>query len=141
MLVGRNAYERLVAATGEFFDESFVAYREDAELGLRANRLGVECWLVPAARGLHVRRQRGTARGIDVHIDRLGVRNRFLIAFKHGRSRPGFLPLVLARDALVIAGVLVRERSSISGLKDAWRLRHAMRSKGAQIRAAAASRK
>lgn len=140
MLVGRNAYERVIAATGEFFDEDFIAYREDAELGLRAGRVNVECWLVPAVRALHVRRQRGTSRGYDAHIDCLGVRNRFLLAFKLGRLRPGFLPFVLARDAVVVFGVLVRERSSLPGLRAAWRLRHAMRAKRARIRAAAGSR-
>jgi GT2 family glycosyltransferase len=141
MLVGRHAYERVVAATGEFFDEDFIAYREDAELGIRAGQLGVESWLVPAVRGLHVRRQRGTSRGYDAHIDRLGVRNRFLIAFKHGRARPGLLPVVLARDAVVIVGVVLRERSSLAGIREAWRLRHVMRAKRARMRAAAAARK
>ena len=140
LLVGRRAYERLVTTTGEFFDEDFIAYREDAELGLRANRLGIQCWLIPAARGLHVRQLRGTGRGRDPHIDCLGVRNRFLIAFKHGRSRPGLLPLALARDVVVVFGVLLRERSSLPGLWDAWRLRHAMRAKGARIRAAGSPR-
>jgi GT2 family glycosyltransferase len=137
MFVTVPAYRRLVDATGEFFDEAFVAYREDAELGLRAETCGIEMWIVPTARGRHVRTQRGTRRG-DPHIDRLGVRNRFLIAFKHGRDRPGGLGAV-ARDVVVIAGVLMRERSSWPGLVEAWRLRGLMHDKRRRMRSAARS--
>jgi GT2 family glycosyltransferase len=139
LLVTRAAYERIVGATGEFFDNDFIAYREDAELALRAAALGVESWLVPAARGLHVRTSRGTSRGVSQTIDRLGVRNRFLIAFKHGRHRPGGHFGAIVRDVIVVLGVLVRERSSLSGLREAWSLRRPMRAKGQRMREAARS--
>jgi GT2 family glycosyltransferase len=139
LLVTRSAYDRLVSTTGEFFDEDFVAYREDAELGLRAIQVGVTCWLVPAARGLHVRTLRGTTRGVSARIDSLGVRNRFLIAFKHGTRRPGGHGGALVRDGIVIAGVVLRERSSLRGLREAWALRHVMRAKRRRIRAASVS--
>jgi GT2 family glycosyltransferase len=141
MFVGREAYQRLVQASGEFFDEAFIAYREDAELGFRACWLGIECWLVPAARGLHVRQLRGTTRGRDPFVDMLGVRNRFLLAFEYGHRRPGVLPLVLLRDAIVIAGVVLRERSSLPAMREAWQLRHAMRAKGERVRQAATDQK
>lgn len=139
--VPRSVYSVITDASGEFFDEDFFAYREDAELGLRAHLLGVECWIVPAAAGRHIRRLRGTTRGVDAQIDRLGVRNRFLLAFKYGMRRPGFPPLVLARDLLVLVAVALRERSSWSGVTEAWHLRHAMREKGRRLRLAAAERK
>ena len=63
LYVPRPVHDILVAATGEFFDDDFFAYREDAELGLRAGLLGIDSVVVPAARGRHVRRLRGTARG------------------------------------------------------------------------------
>jgi GT2 family glycosyltransferase len=134
LYVSRAAYEVVTAATGEFFDEDFIAYREDAELGLRASILGVPSFIVPSARGRHVRRLRGTARGKDPFIDRLGVRNRFLLAFKYGFRRPGWLPAVLARDVVVLLGVGLRERSSWPGVVEAWRLRHEMRAKGRRLR-------
>ena len=137
MLVPRDAYRRVVDTTGEFFDEDFIAYREDAELGLRAALIGVDQWVVPAARGWHVRSQRGTLRGQSAFIDRLGVRNRFLIAFKHGHRRPGGLLLAPLRDLLVVGGVLVRERSSLPGLVEAWRLRGRMVDKRRRMLAAA----
>jgi GT2 family glycosyltransferase len=129
------AYERVLAASGEFFDEDFIAYREDAELAFRAKLVGVASYLVPAARGGHARGLRGTSRGANAAIDSLGVRNRFLIAFKYGLRRPGRLVPSLLRDVVVIAAVLGRERSSLPGLRDAWRLRGTMRAKGRQVRA------
>jgi GT2 family glycosyltransferase len=138
LYVPRAVHDTLVAATGEFFDDDFFAYREDAELGLRAGLLGIDSVVIPAARGRHIRRLRGTTRGGNPAIDRLGVRNRFLLAFKYGGHRPGSRPLVLARDIIVGLAALTVERSSRSGLVEAWRLRDAMRAKGALISAAAA---
>ena len=141
LYVPRAAFERIVEATGEFFDEDFFAYREDAELGLRAGLLGVPSWLVPTARGLHVRGLRGTERGRDVLIDRLGVRNRFLLAAKYGGARPGGRVGPVIRDGLVVVGTLLHERSSLPGLGEAWRLRRRMRAKGRLVRQIAASRR
>jgi GT2 family glycosyltransferase len=139
LCVPRASYERVLAASGEFFDADFIAYREDAELAFRAAQLGVRSYLVPAARGVHARRLRGTSRGSDAAIDSLGVRNRFLIAFKYGVHRPGGLAAGLARDVVVVAAVMTRERSSLPGLREAWRLRHTMRAKGARVRTFVAS--
>lgn len=133
MLVTREAYDAVVGRTGEFFDEDFIAFREDAELGFRAALVGIPSYVVPAARGLHARSNRGTTRGRSEHIDRLGVRNRFLIAFKYGVHRPGGVVGPFLRDVVVITGVLLRERSSLPGLREAWALRHHMREKGRRV--------
>jgi GT2 family glycosyltransferase len=138
LYVPRLAFELIDRASGEFFDADFIAYREDAELAYRAGLLEVPSYVVPAARGRHVRRLRGTTRGQDPAVDALGVRNRFLIAFKYGARRPGRLPAALTRDAVVIAAVAVRERSSLAGLREAWRLRSRMRAKGRQVQRFAA---
>lgn len=129
LLVPRAAHDAVVAATGEFFDEDFVAYREDAELGLRAERIGIPCYVVPAARGRHARQLRGTSRSAGVHANRLSVQNRFLIAWKYGARRPGTRPATLTRDVVVVLGVVLREWSSLPGLASAWRLRGRMRAK------------
>ncbi|MDQ1710947.1 MAG: hypothetical protein QOE45_397 [Frankiaceae bacterium] len=129
LLVPRAAYERIVAATGELFDQDFFAYREDAELGLRAAVLGVPSYVVPAAAGWHARGSAGTSRTTSAFANSLGVQNRFLIAFKYGRRRPGRPLARAARDIVVVAGVLLRERTSIPGLRTAWRLRGRMREK------------
>lgn len=133
LAVPRSAHDRIVGVSGEFFDEAFVAYREDAELAYRAGLLGVDSYLQPAARGRHVRRQRGTVRGQDPLIDRLGVRNRFLIAEKYGRRRPGGVFGPTLRDLVVLAAVFTAERDSLAGVIQAWRLRSAMRAKGATV--------
>lgn len=133
LLLTRAAFDAIVARTGELFDEDFVAFREDAELGFRAALVGVPSFVVPDARGRHARANRGTSRGRSADIDRLGARNRFLIAFKYGRRRPGGVLGPLARDVVVVLGVLLRERSSLAGLTDAWRLRGHMRQKGRHV--------
>jgi GT2 family glycosyltransferase len=138
MLVTAGAHERFVRESGEFFDEDFIAYREDAELGLRAAMLGVALWVVPQARGLHVRTQRGTRRGGSAFVDRLGVRNRFLIAFKYGTRRPGGWCGAPLRDVTVLIAVMLRERSSWVGVREAFGLRSRMHRKRATVRAAAA---
>ena len=45
-----------VSVEGEFFDEPFFAYREDADVAWRAQLLGWDCLYVPAAVAEHVRR-------------------------------------------------------------------------------------
>lgn len=135
LYVGRRAFVAVTAVSGEFFDEDFIAYREDAELAYRAQIIGVRSYLVPGARGRHVRGLRGTTRGHDPEIDRLGVRNRFLIAFKYGAERPGGLLAAGLRDVVVVCGVFTTERGSIAGLREAWALRRRMRDKGRALRA------
>jgi GT2 family glycosyltransferase len=136
LFVDRAVHDGIVARSGEFFDADFIAYREDAELAFRAELLGIESWLVPSAVGLHVRRLRGTSRATSPAVNRLGVRNRFLIAAKYGRRRPGSGPYPWARDLVVLLGVILRERSSWPGVTDAWRLRRRMRAKGLRVLAA-----
>jgi GT2 family glycosyltransferase len=131
LLVPRRTFEFIVSRTDEFFDGDFFAYREDAELGLRAAALGVTSWIVPTARANHARTLRGNARGVSAHIDRLGVRNRFLIAFKYGTRRPGGWFGAPLRDVVVLGAVILRERSSWPGIAEAWELRDRMRQKRA----------
>jgi GT2 family glycosyltransferase len=133
LYVQRSAYELIVAASGEFFDELFIAYREDAELGYRAQLLGIPCWLEPSARGRHARALRGTSRAGSAWVNQLGVQNRFLIAFKYGRRRPGSAVAPWLRDLVVVGAVLLHERSSLRGLACAVRLWPTARSKGRRV--------
>lgn len=141
ILVSREVHQRIVEVSGEFFDVDFFAYREDAELGYRAKLLGIPCRLVPAARGLHVRHLRGTTREVDPLINALGVRNRFLFAFKYGPRRPGGAVSAVLRDVVVVAAVLLVERSSLPALREAWQLRARMREKGRRLTAARQARR
>jgi GT2 family glycosyltransferase len=114
-----------VRTFGEYFDEDFFAYREDADLAWRAQLRGWRCLYVPRARALHGRRVTPERRStLPPEINRYSVRNRFLLRIKN--QPPGhflrFLFPALSRDLTVIGGVLLRERSSIPGLIDVLRL-------------------
>lgn len=111
----------------QLFDEAFFAYREDAELSLRARRLGWRLAYIPVPVAVHQRRvfPRGRA-SLPQSINRMSVRNRFLLQLLHwhpikhlGSVLPGFL----FRNAVVIGGVLFFERSSLPALRDVFRLR------------------
>lgn len=132
--VPRAAYDILTADAGELFDDNFLAYREDAELGVRARCLGVRSVIVPCAGGRHGRGLRGSSRGNSTLVDLLGVQNRFLMKAKLGPLRPGLPLCVVLRDAVVVGGVLLVERGSASGLLTAWRLRRTQGAKGRALR-------
>ena len=48
----RRSFVEAVSVDGEFFDEDFFSYREDADLAWRAQVMGWKCLYTPAARGL-----------------------------------------------------------------------------------------
>jgi len=51
----RRAMLEDVAVGGEYFDEDFFAFYEDADLGWRAQRRGWRCWYQPTAVAYHAR--------------------------------------------------------------------------------------
>lgn len=122
MLVPQRAYEIVIGKYGHFFDDLFIAYREDAELGIRARRAGVSNIIVPVTGFFHVRSNRGFQR-TNAFVNMLGVRNRFLIKWTLGRHRPGNAFMAFMRDCLVLVAALSQERSSMPGIIDAWRVR------------------
>ncbi|QWT24881.1 hypothetical protein KPL76_05850 [Subtercola sp. PAMC28395] len=122
LLVTPCAYDEIVSRTGWFFDDLFLAYREDAELGIRAGLAGITSRVVAMEGFGHVRSVRGATRGKEIP-DLLGVRNRFLILFRLRTDRPGNLPLSILRDATVILAAALVERSSWSGVKSAFAIR------------------
>lgn len=122
LLVPRGAFERIVATTGWFFDDLFLAYREDAELGVRAAAVGVESKLIHVDGFAHVRSVRGYARGRALP-DLLGVRNRYLLKYRLGQLRPSSLLGATVRDVLVAGATTTIERGSLAGLRSAFALR------------------
>jgi GT2 family glycosyltransferase len=114
-----------VRVLGEYFDEDFFAYREDADLAWRARLLGWGCLFVPQARALHARRVTPERRGaLPPDINRSSVRNRFLLRLKNQPVAHGLRYLLpgLARDLQVIGYVVLRERSSLPAFADLLRL-------------------
>jgi GT2 family glycosyltransferase len=105
-----------VAIDGQFFDERFFAYREDADLAWRARLLGWECVYIPQALGYHLRRVRpDQRRHLPVSIKRHSVKNRFLMRIKN--ITPDFYARVAGpatlRDLAVLGAVLTVEPQSL----------------------------
>lgn len=138
LVVTRGSYDEIRRGSGYFFDDLFLAYREDAELGIRASSLGITSVVVHMDGFAHVRSVRGYARGNRL-ADLLGVRNRFLLRWSLGQLRPGNRVLAGARDALVIIAVLLVERSSLPGLRDAFAVRRYAAYRGRNWRQAGAA--
>jgi GT2 family glycosyltransferase len=108
-----------VKVDGEFFDELFFAYREDADLAWRARLLGWDCVYVPGAVGYHMRQVRPEMRRrLPANINLHSVKNRFLMRIKN--ITPDLYARVLVpatvRDLMVLAGVLTIERESLPAL-------------------------
>lgn len=115
----RRAMLEDVRFGAEYFDESFFAYREDADLAWRAQWLGWRCLYVPQATGFHVRRVLPERRAsLPADINMHSFKNRFLLRVKNmdaGTYIRNFLPIT-ARDLLALGYVLLRERSSLRAL-------------------------
>ncbi len=101
---------------GEFFDEDFFLYRDDADVSWRAQLQGWRCLYLPDAVGYHVRRafpecRRQLPNWINFH----SVKNRFLMRMKNV-TWPLYLRHVLpitARDLAIIGYCLLTEWSSL----------------------------
>lgn len=103
----------------EYFDESFFAYREDADLAWRAQWLGWRCLYVPDAIACHERRvlpryRKMLPQTINMH----SFKNRFLLRVKNmdpGTYAAFFIPITL-RDLSALLYVLALERSSLAAI-------------------------
>jgi GT2 family glycosyltransferase len=125
-----------VSLGGEFFDEDFFAYREDADLSWRAQLLGWQCLYVPAAVAWHVRRVTPARfHRLPLLINWHSVKNRFLMRAKN-ISFPLYMRLLLPvsfRDFLIAGYCLVRDRRLLSALTYVWRHRSELRAKRHQV--------
>jgi len=105
----------------EYFDSSFFAYREDADLCWRAQLLGWKFLYVPSAIGYHRRRVfPGKRKDLPPFINMHSVKNRFLMRIK---NQTIFLFLVLfltgfVRDLGIIAYTILFERESLKAFKE-----------------------
>ncbi len=105
-----------ISVNGEFFDEDFFAYREDADLAWRAQLCGWKCLYTPRAVAYHVRHVLPEKRAsLPALINMHSVKNRWLMRIKN--ITPDLysrhLLAITMRDAVVIAGCLLREFSSL----------------------------
>jgi GT2 family glycosyltransferase len=124
-------YSRLmvedISVDGEFFDEDFFAYREDADVAWRAQMMAWKCLYTPKAVGWHVRRVTPERRAqLPSIINWHSIKNRFLMRGKNISShlyRRCLFPTTW-RDLQVIGYCLVVDRKLLSALAQAWKLRH-----------------
>jgi GT2 family glycosyltransferase len=127
-----------VSVNGEFFDEQFFAYREDADLAWRAQLMGWQCLYTPRAVGWHVRRVTPERRKeLPTEINWHSIKNRFLMRAKNISWRlyaSCFVPTTL-RDAQVIGYCLLVDRKLASSLSAVWRSRHELKRKRQIIQA------
>lgn len=117
-LYRRNALED-AAINGQYFDEDFFAYREDADLAWRCRLFGWNSIYVPGAVAQHRRRVTPERRSqLPQLINYHSVKNRFLLRFNNMTGelyRRDFWPIT-KRDLAVVGYVLLREWSSAPAL-------------------------
>lgn len=135
----RRAMLEDIREGSEYFDESFFAYREDADLAWRAQWRGWRCLYIPEAKGYHARKVLPENRSaLPGAINMHSFKNRFLLRIKNmdcGTYARFFIPITL-RDAAILVYVLVREWSSLPGISllfraspRAWALRKSLQSR------------
>ena len=107
----RRAMLEDIAFQGEYFDEDFVIYREDADLAWRAQLLGWKGIYTPSAVAFHMRavRPSDSRRKISPEMNMHSVKNRFLMRIKNQTWRNAFRFLLptLWRDVQVIGYVIL----------------------------------
>jgi len=108
----RRSLVEAVSVEGQFFDEYFFAYREDADLAWRAQLMGWKCLYVPSAVAWHVRRVTPQRREqLPLVINWHSVKNRFVM---RGKNASGWLCWQLFwpvawRDLMVFGYAVVRD--------------------------------
>ena len=127
-----------VSVEGQFFDEEFFAFREDADLAWRAQIMGWKCLYVPHAVAWHVRRVTPERRAdLPLVINWHSVKNRFLM---RGKNASGwlcwrlFFP-VAWRDLMTLGYALVRDWRMISAVFYPFRAFGSIRHKRAIVQA------
>ncbi len=132
----RRAMIEDVSIDGEFLDEDFFAYREDADLSWRAQLFGWRALHVPDAVGVHVRTVTPSRRRqLSPAVNRHSVKNRFLLRLKNEGAglmlRNGVFEL--ARDLVVLAASLTVERTSLPAFAWLWKNRRRIMAKRREI--------
>jgi GT2 family glycosyltransferase len=127
-----------VSINGEFFDEAFFAYREDADLSWRAQLMGWQCLYVPTAVAWHVRRVTPERfHHLPLTINWHSIKNRFLMRAKN--ISPGlYLRLALPvtfRDLLIVGYCVLRDHRLLSALAYVWQHRQELAAKRREVQA------
>ncbi|MGU3568200.1 glycosyltransferase family 2 protein [Paenibacillus sp. A51L] len=122
-----------VSIEGEFFDETFFAYKEDVDAAWRAELLGWKSLYAPEARALHARGwKEGGRSGISLFVRRHSYENRFYALIKNERSLLN-IPAVIAIEILKAGYIIVKERDLIPCWKSIWNRIPEMRRKRREL--------
>jgi GT2 family glycosyltransferase len=121
---------------GQFLDEDFFAFREDADVAWRGRLFGWRAVYVPEAVGSHVRTVTPQKRReLPAFINMHSVKNRFLLRIKNEGLYLALrnAPFELTRDFVTIIAVLTIERSSLPAFGWLWRNRKSVFAKRREI--------
>ena len=121
---------------GQFLDEDFFTYREDADVAWRGRLFGWRAVYVPDAVGWHVRTVTPQKRReLPAFINMHSVKNRFMMRIKNEGLYLALrnAPFELTRDLVIIAAVLTIERSSLPAFPWLWRNRKRIFAKRREI--------
>ena len=118
-----------LAPDGEYLDEGFFAYYEDADLAWRAQSRGWRCAYAPRAVATHARGwgdtlcKRGRA-AKDAKGPRLALRNRYLTTIKNDAPAHFLidLPLIMAAELPRLAYAALTRPAILLGLTDLVRV-------------------
>ena len=134
--VYRTAFIRDVSVDGQFLDEDFFTYREDADVAWRGRVLGWRALYVPGAVAHHVRTVTPQGRReLSEVTNRNSFKNRFLLRLKNEGIGLAVrhAPFELGRDLLAIGAVLTVERSSLPALGWLWKNRGRIMARRSEI--------
>jgi GT2 family glycosyltransferase len=115
----RRSFVNDASVEGQFFDEDFFAYREDADLAWRGQLMGWKCLYVPESAAWHVRRVTPERReSLPVEINWHSIKNRFLM---RGKNASGWLCWqlfrpVFWRDLMIVGYACLRDWRMLSAL-------------------------
>ena len=111
---------------GQFLDEDFFTYREDADVAWRGRIFGWRALHVADALAWHVRTVTPkNRRELPPRVNLDSVKNRFLMRIKNESFYLALrnAPFEIPRDLVTIAAVLTIERTSLPALSWLWRNR------------------
>lgn len=118
-----------ISVAGEFFDEDFFAYREDADVAWRAQLMGWSCLYTPLAVGWHVRSVTPSRfQELPDFINRHSIKNRFIMRAKN-ISLALYLRLLIpvtSRDTLILGYCIFFKWTLLRGLGYVWARREAV---------------
>ncbi|MDQ0115241.1 glycosyltransferase family 2 protein [Paenibacillus harenae] len=126
-----------ISLEGQFFDETFFAYKEDVDVAWRARRLGWRSYYVHTAKALHGRGWKKNARSsIPLFVRQHSYMNRFYTLIKNepiGWHWFALMPQIAVLEAAKFAYIIIREPAMLECLPKLLRTLPEMWKKRQQI--------